>query len=321
VRAVPLRRQHSWWHRVFDFAVLPDFDFETEGDLLMSAPPGTESVRGSLQIKYLRPGELMGRKRGNILIAVCNALLKGTITHSRSASSFMWTDNKLLLNISNVGAAGGTGGMNYRGEFSNTAHGSDPLGPGYAPGDVVTVSLGNSVFVPIVGDSPQNARCGTYVCVRENSPLTDSTIAIPVWPQYPHPPVENRFWELIGGLNHYRGFYQADPHTAAASGALGDIMDMGFGAPDYVVGDMVVVSPISDFASASAIPGIYICIQDAPGPAQAPVYPLLPVGPFDFGRAFWQLLSTAPSASNICNSDGSTSATYVDEQPQSPPFA
>jgi hypothetical protein len=143
-----------------------------------------------------------------------------------------------------------------------------------------------------------------------------------VWPQFPYPDAPNRFWELIGGLQHYRGNYQADPHTSPFDGFLPDIIDRGFGAPDYVVGDIVQIDPRSDFASEATIPGAYICIKDQPSPAQFPVHPLVPTGtPFDyFGRDYWRLLSTWPSKRQMCDDSGAVVTVYADIQPTQPPF-
>jgi hypothetical protein len=233
----------------------------------------------------------------------------------------MWSDNKLLLQIANLGGGDSGSGMTFRGEYDNLGHNPDPLAPFYFVGDVVTVSLGNGVFIPGIFPTPQNARPGTYICIRNNEPLTDSTLDAPVWPQYPHPTIDKRYWELIGGLQHFRGNYQADP--SVSNDTLPDIIDRGFGAPAYMQGDIVQVAPTSDFASAATVPGTYICVVDDPSPAEFPVHTLTPrfTPDFDYpGRSSWVLLSTWPSARNDCDASGSLVQVYGDQQiPTDPP--
>jgi hypothetical protein len=280
----------------------------------------TPGIHSGYRIPYLESNELLGLRRANAIIRVCNAILNSTI-HRGGENQVFISDHNFVFSVANTLNGDSGTSTAYRGEYDSNAYNhTDPLEPAYFVGDIVTVSLDNGVFIPEPGyDNPANARPGTYICVRANTPLTDSFgTGIPVWPQYPHPPIEHRFWELIGGLQHFRGNYQADPHTSNTD--LPDIIDRGFGAPEYMQGDIVQIAPNSDFASAAAVPGTYVCVVDQPGPSEFPVHTLTPplsIG-FDYpGRSSWVLLSTWPSITNVCDSTGESSEAYADlQQPE-----
>lgn len=104
------------------------------------------------------------------------------------------------------------------------------------------------------------------------------------------------------GSSSYRGEYEPGGATEFNSGA-------------FAFGDIVRVSPSNTVATTatpagSVIPGVYICIQDAPSDTDLPNHPLSPGGE----TIFWHWISTYPSVTNSCDGDGNTISRFTDEQ-------
>jgi hypothetical protein len=270
-------------------------------------PPSVPTVRGGLRLKFRKNSDVIFGKQLNPLIAIINAFLNSRI-HRGQNDGVMIGDQGVIFAISKISDDGA--GMAYRGEFDIF-----DLEP-YTAGDVVRLSNSNIVFAaPTIGyTSIGNARPGTYVCVKNVDPLTVPKTDPFTWPQFPEPATANRYWELIGGLEHFRGEYMEDPSDVSNlnPGLIGQAG--GFGEPDYVVGDIAVVSDTNAFLDAQTVPGLYVCKQDSPGPLQKPVHSAVPTPSFYLGYAYWQLLSTWPTVANACDSDGVVTEVYVDQQ-------
>lgn len=98
----------------------------------------------------------------------------------------------------------------------------------------------------------------------------------------------------------YRGEYSPDGLTE-------------FNPGPFAFDDLVQISPTNPnaYPTGTIIPGFYICIKDNPSPTDLPNHTLSPGGL----TTFWRLVSTWPSTVNICNSDGTTTEYFADEQP------
>jgi hypothetical protein len=119
-------------------------------------------------------------------------------------------------------------------------------------------------------------------------------------------------WKVKGGAapstpsgdSQYRGEYTPD----------GSFTE--FNPGPFVFGDIVRITPTNVNATTEGgtiIPGVYICVKDAPTISDLPIHPMSGTE-----TTFWHWLSTYPSASVVCNGDGTSSTKAVDMQDITP---
>ncbi len=116
-------------------------------------PPGNPTAltpKKGLRIPYMRPGTIMGPKKGNLLIAVANAIMNLQVVKG-IGNDFILSELNSILTLDNSGPDAGAGsgtGFQFKGNWD-----TDNLdGQSFIAGDVVTRDLvdgfGNIYRIP-----------------------------------------------------------------------------------------------------------------------------------------------------------------------------
>lgn len=138
----------------------------------------------------LLPGELIGRKRANILIRFYNAFMQSKLVRG-SSDDVLISDNNIVLKIKDI-ASSGNGDVNYRGEYA--PDGSTEFNPGpFVFGDIVRVTSSNSNSTTLGGTIDP----GVYICIQDGPSTGDLPSSS-----------DTAFWQLVSKFSVASGSIQ-----------------------------------------------------------------------------------------------------------------